>query len=352
MNKIKVLIIVNNAILRITLRTILEKYPDIDIVGLYKYDKEISNLIGEKKPDVILLGLDVLKDNGIRVLEKFFKINSSIPCFIIGMYLHENSDLSLKALDIGAIDIIHMNNFEDINKVEFKLINKIRAIKNIKFNQLKEKLYSTSKKKVERPLQLPEIDVTNKLKYKAVLIGVSTGGPQILQEMLPLFPANFPLPIVIAQHMPYGFTKAMAERLDKICQLNVVEAEDGDILESGKIFIGKGGYHIKIMKENFKIYLKITKEPIDSLYHPQINILFETAAKSLDGKVIAVIMSGMGSDGTEGLKILKKKGAYVIAQDESSSVIFGMPKSAIENGIVDKVLPFNKIPEEIIKKLK
>ncbi len=349
MNKINVLIIVNNAMLRITLRTILEKYPDIDIIGLYKYDEKILNLI-EKKPDVVLIDLDIIKDKGIQILKRFFKIYTSIPCFIISMDFQNNSDLSfisLKALDLGAIDIIHINNFEELDRIEFKLLNKIRAVKDIKFNKLKN-----LNKKFDFPVRLSNINVSNKLKYRAVLIGISTGGPQILQEMLPLFPANFPLPIVIAQHMPYGFTKAMADRLDKICQLNVVEAEDGDILESGKIFIGKGGYHIKIMKDSSKIFLKITKEPVDALYHPQIDILFETAAKSLDGRVIAVIMSGMGSDGREGLKILKEKGAYVIAQDESTSVIFGMPRVAIENGVVDKVLPFNKIPEEIIKKLK
>ncbi len=349
MNKIYVLIIVNNAMLRITLRTILEKYPDLDIIGLYKYDEKILNST-EKKPDVILIDLDIIKDKGIQILKRFFKIYTSIPYFIISMDFHNNSDLSfisLKALDLGVIDIIHINNFEEMDKIEFKLLNKIRAVKNIKFNKLKN-----LNKKFDFPVRLSNINVSNKLKYRAVLIGISTGGPQILQEMLPLFPANFPLPIVIAQHMPYGFTKAMADRLDKICQLNVVEAEDGDILESGEIFIGKGGYHIKIMKDSSKIFLKITKEPVDALYHPQIDILFETAAKSLDGRVIAVIMSGMGSDGTKGLKILKEKGAYVIAQDESSSVIFGMPRVAIENGVVDNVLPFNKMPEEIIKKLK
>ncbi len=355
-NKIKVLIVDDSALIRMTLKKMLEKYPDIEIIGYAKNGKEALEFIEKKRPDVITLDIEMPVLDGIETLKKIMQMENPIPCIMVSGVAEKGSEITLKALDLGAIDFITKPSLSiDIVKLELELVEKIRAAITVDLKKTKTRLLKTIPK--EKKIELPRIEITHhipqevKTKYKAVLIGISTGGPPALQEILPKFPKNFPVPIVVAQHMPPGFTKPMAERLDKLCELNVVEAKDGDVLQKGKIFIGKAGYHIKVKKRSSIIYLNITKQPEDTLYHPQVDILYETAAESIGGDVIAVIMTGMGSDGSKGLEKLKEKGAYIIAQDKETSAVFGMPRVAIEKGLVNKVVSLHKIPEEIIKKL-
>ena len=354
-DKIKVLIVDDSALIRMTLRKMLEKYPDIEIIGYAKNGKEALEFIEKKRPDVITLDFEMPIMDGITVLKKIMEMSEPIPCIMVSAHAGKGSEITLKALDIGAIDFVTKPTAlsKELDKLELELIEKIRAAKSVDLKKIRRKIIKP--KIEEKKLEIPRFEIKHEIpvstKYKAVLIGISTGGPPALQEILPKFPENFPVPLVVAQHMPPGFTKAMADRLDKLCPLKVVEANDGDILQKGKIFIGKAGYHIKIKKRGSIPYLNITKQPEDTLYHPQVDIMYETAAESLKGDVIAVIMTGMGSDGSIGLEKLKKYGAYVIAQDKETSAVFGMPRVAIEKGLVDKVVSLHNIPEEIIKKL-
>ena len=355
MDKIKVLIVDDSALIRMTLRKMLEKYPDIEIIGYAKNGKEALDFIERKRPDVITLDFEMPEMDGLTVLQKIMEMPDPIPCIMVSAHAEKGSELTLKALDIGAIDFVTKPTAlaKDLDKLELELVEKIRAAVLVDLKKVKKRFIipEVEKKKIEIPRPEIKHEIPTTTKYKAVLIGISTGGPPALQEILPKFPSNFPIPIVVAQHMPPGFTKAMADRLNKLCPLNVVEANDGDILQKGKVFIGKAGYHVKIKKRGSIPYLNITKQPEDTLYHPQVDIMYETAAETLKGDVIAVIMTGMGSDGSKGLEKLKKVGAYVIAQDKETCAVFGMPRVAIEKGLVDKVVSLHAIPEEIIKKL-
>ncbi len=354
--KIKVLIVDDSALIRITIRKMLEKYPDIEIIGYAKNGKEALEFIEKTRPDVITLDIEMPVMDGLETLKRIMSLPNPIPCIMVSGLTAKGADITLKALDLGAVDFITKPTAlaSELAKLELELVEKIRAAVTVDLKKAKRKI-------IERPeperrlLEIPKLTIKEKplekVKYKAVLIGISTGGPPALQEILPQFPENFPVPIVVAQHMPPGFTKPMADRLNKLCPLTVVEANDGDILQKGKIFIGKAGYHIKIRKRGSIVYLNITKQPEDTLYHPQVDIMYETAAETLGGDVIAVIMTGMGSDGSKGLEKLKPKGAYVIAQDKETSAVFGMPRVAIEKGLVDKVLPLQEIPKEIVRKI-
>ncbi len=352
-NKIKVLMVDDSAVVRLILRKLLESSNEIEVIGHAKNGKEALELIPKLKPDVITLDIEMPVMDGLTTLKEIMKMPNPVPVIMVSSLTKDGAEVTLEALNNGAVDFVTKPSktiSSELEKIKFDLIEKIKAASVTKLS--KPSRLTVSKPKVEKkPIIQAPVTLPEKTKFKAVLIGISTGGPPALQVILPKFPKNFPIPIVVAQHMPPGFTKPMADRLNKLCPLEVDEAKDGDILKKGKIFIGKAGCHIKIKKRGSIYYLNITDEPKDALYHPQVDIMFETAAEVFGGDVIAVIMTGMGSDGTEGLKKLKAKNAYVIGQDKETSVIYGMPRSAFEAGVVDIVVPLEKIPEKIIQKL-
>ncbi len=354
--KIKVLMVDDSAVVRLILRKLLESSNEIEVIGHAKNGKEALELIPKLNPDVITLDIEMPVMDGLTTLKEIMKMPKPVPVIMVSSLTKDGAEVTLEALNNGAVDFVTKPSktiSSELEKIKFDLIEKIKAAAVTKLRKasriISTKPSISEKKEITTPTT---ITIPEQTKYKAVLIGISTGGPPALQVILPKFPKNFPIPIVVAQHMPPGFTKPMADRLNKICPLEVDEAKDGDILKKGKIYIGKAGCHIKIKKRGSFYYLHITEEPKDALYHPQVDIMFETAAETIGGNVIAVIMTGMGSDGTEGLKKLKAKNAFVIGQDKETSVIYGMPRSAFEAGVVDVVVPLEKIPEKIIQKLK
>ncbi len=354
MEKIKVLMVDDSAVVRLILRKLLESSNEIVVIGHAKNGKEALELIPNLNPDVVTLDIEMPVMDGITTLKEIRKLSKPVPVIMVSSLTKDGAEITLEALNEGAVDFVTKPSktiSSELEKIKFDLIEKIKAAATTKHVKIK-RIPSVKHIEVEKK-ELPKITskISEQTKFKAVLIGISTGGPPALQVILPKFPKNFPIPIVVAQHMPPGFTKPMAERLNKLCPLEVDEAKDGDILKKGKIYIGKAGCHIKIKKRGAIYYLNITEEPKDALYHPQVDIMFETAAETIGSDVIAVIMTGMGSDGTEGLKKLKAKNAFVIGQDKETSVIYGMPRSAFEAGVVDVVVPLEKIPEKIIQKL-
>ena len=354
-DKIKVFMVDDSAVIRLALRKLLSSEPDIDVIGYARNGKEALEQLKTVKPDVITLDVEMPVMNGIETLKEIMKMPKPIPVIMVSSVTKAGAEVTLESLNLGAMDFVtkpSSSSSVEISKIKHDLVEKIKAA--VKFEPKKIHKITKPVEREQKEISLPRLEIkTDKAtKYQAVLIGISTGGPPALQEILPMFPKEFPIPIVVAQHMPPGFTKPMAERFNKICALEVSEAKEGDVLKPGKIFIGKSGCHIKFKKRGSMVYLHITEEPKDALYHPQVDIMFETAADVFGGDVIAVIMTGMGSDGTEGLKILKQKNAFVIGQNKETSAIYGMPKVAYEAGVVDVVVPLKKIPETIVKKLK
>jgi len=354
--KIKVFMVDDSAVIRLALRKLLESDKDIEIIGYARNGKEALEQLKIHKPDVITLDVEMPVMNGIETLKEIITMPHPIPVIMVSSITKAGAQVTLEALNLGALDFVtkpSASSSLELERVKNDLISKVKGAAGVEpkhIATIAAQVLKENKTTVSSKLSI-SVDTFKKSKYKVVLIGISTGGPPALQEILPQFPKEFPLPIVVAQHMPPGFTKPMAERFDKLSPLNVNEAKDGDILKPGKIFIGKAGFHIKIKKRGSTAYLNITEEPKDTLYHPQIDIMFETAAEVFGGDVIAVIMTGMGSDGTEGLKQLKMHNAFVIGQNKETSAIYGMPKVAYESGVVDKILPLKQIPETIIKKI-
>ncbi|MBS4024784.1 MAG: chemotaxis protein CheB [Clostridia bacterium] len=188
---------------------------------------------------------------------------------------------------------------------------------------------------------------------KILLIGTSTGGPKALQEVLPLLPENFPAPILIVQHMPPGFTKSLANRLNSLAAVLVKEAEDGEVLQKGVAYIAPGDFHLTIAKHhNNYLAVKLTKDPVVNGHRPSVNVMMESVCYNYNGKIIGVIMTGMGSDGTEGMKLIKGKNGITIAEAESTCIVFGMPKAAIQANCIDLTVPLHDIADIITKSMR
>jgi len=288
--------------------------------------------------------------DGLTALEIIMKESPS-SVLMLSSVTKEGADATLKALELGAFDFITKPSSifkisaDDIKK---QLVEKILLASKVRPSKLTTKVTRTyadkfGKRKVTKTPKGSMVD-------KIIAIGTSTGGPKALQSVIPLLPGNINAPILIVQHMPAGFTKSLAERLDNLSDVSVKEAEDGDQLKPGWVYIAPGDYHIKVNERNKSYYIELDGGATVSGHRPSADVMFESVSNISSKKVIAVIMTGMGSDGAKSLKLLKeKKGGYVIAQDENSCVVYGMPGSAVKLGAVDKIVSLNEISNEIMK---
>jgi two-component system, chemotaxis family, protein-glutamate methylesterase/glutaminase len=180
-----------------------------------------------------------------------------------------------------------------------------------------------------------------------LLIGTSTGGPSALQEVLGKLPPNFPLPILVVQHMPVGFTRSLAERLDRLSSLSVAEATDGDLLQAGHVYIAKAGFHLLLQRQGKKLRLRLEQEPADALHRPSVDLLFASAAAVMGDKVFALVLTGMGRDGAEGARAIKNAGGRVMIEAEESAIVFGMPRAVMEEVTVDGIVPLGGVAETL-----
>ncbi len=360
MKKIKVLVVDDSPLVRKRIKSFLESDPEIEVVDVAKDGVEALEKINMVKPDVVTLDIEMPRMDGIETLKRIMSRKDPIPCIMVSSLTKEGTKISLKALDLGAFDVITKPSaglLFDAEKIAKQLVEKVKEAKKVDPRKLSierrlSDLIRDIKGDVKEEYKLKENFSREKSRYKVVLIGISTGGPPALQKLLPSFPENFPIPIIVAQHMPEGFTAALAERLDKYCRLKVKEAENGDPLISGIIIIGKAGYHLKFRKRFGREEILLDKEPKEALYHPSVDVMFQSASEVFkDGKVLAVIMTGMGSDGARSLPLLKRNGAKIFSESKETCAIFGMPKAAIETGCVDKVLPLHKMAEAIMKEV-
>lgn len=344
---IRVLIVDDSPFLRRILKDILQIDDSIIVVGEAKNGKEAIDKIYSLKPDVVTLDVEMPVMDGITSL-KYIIRNFNIPVIMLSSFTKEGAQLTLKALEEGAFDFIPKptNIFKSEGQIfQQDIINKIKAAarSNIKANlsncTINKKLNTTSRKTVENDLNFENL----------IVIGASTGGPRALQSVIPLIPKNINASIAVVQHMPPKFTKSLADRLNSISEIEVLEGEDNLILKRGYCYIAPGDYHMKIIEDGNIFKLKLDKGPLVKGLRPSVDVLMESASKLNGLKIVGVIMTGMGTDGANGIVEIKKSKGYIIAQDKESSIVFGMPKSAIATKCVDKVVPLNKIAEEIIE---
>ena len=341
MKKIKVLIVDDSAIVRKVFSQELSKYPDIEIVGTAPDPFVARDKILKIKPDVITLDVEMPRMDGVTFLRKLMKYYP-IPVIIVSSLTQKGGKLTLEALDIGAVDVIAKPGGSfSVGDMSGQLLEKIRAASKVRM--LRENTNSRpDSEKVEPMKALAETS------HKIIAIGASTGGTEALKEVLSKMPVNSP-GILVVQHMPAKFTTAFAERLDGLCQIRVREAKDGDSVTPGTALIAPGNLHMILRRSGARYYVEVKNGPMVHHQRPAVDILFKSTAKYAGPNSIGAILTGMGVDGAAGLLEMKQAGAGTIAQDESTCVVFGMPKESIKLGAVDKVVPIYQVAQEIIK---
>ena len=371
---VKVLVVDDSGFFRRRVSEILSADPTIQVVGTATNGKEAIDPAIALKPDVITMDYEMPMMDGITAVRHIMQ-RCPTPVLMFSSLTHEGARVTLDALDAGAVDFLPKN-FEDISrnpdKVKQMLCEKVHSIS----RSNRRSLFSTpapaptpapvaaaptssfarpAPAPVARPAVAPvraaaapsaHSPAPKRKAYKLVAIGTSTGGPVALQRVLTQLPANFPAPIVLVQHMPAAFTKAFAERLDKLCRITVKEAEDGDILRPGLALLAPGG---KQMMVDGRGAIKILPGDERLNYKPCVDITFGSAAKSYGDKVLAVVLTGMGADGREGARLLKQGGSAIWAQDEASCVIYGMPMAIVKADLADAVYSLDDIGKHLVE---
>lgn len=351
--KIRVLVIDDSAFMRKSISYILESSGEIEIVGTARNGLEGFELVLKLKPDLVTLDVEMPVMNGLETLKKIMD-ECPTPVIMLSSLTAEGTETTLKALSLGAVDfltkdVVNLNS--GLVNIQKELIAKIKSIHNqrslaFRLSRINNRLSDPSQKKI---IQTSSNFVRPPFEIKAVMIGISTGGPLSLQKVIPELNKNIPVPIFIVQHMPAMFTRSLADRLDKMSPIAVKEAEDKEHIVPSQIYIGPGGKHMIAEKNSGAFLIKITDHPADSLYKPCVDVTLNSLIDYFGKHVFAIIMTGMGKDGFEAVKRLKKLGGYSVAQDEDSCVVFGMPKALVDNNLADAVLPLDSIATQINK---
>jgi two-component system chemotaxis response regulator CheB len=342
-NKVKVLVVDDSAFSRQTIKKILESDTDIEVIEIASNGIEAMKKVLKLKPDLITLDFDMPEMDGFGFLRWLMQ---QIPIPVIMVSSYSDSKTVFKALELGAVDFIAKPSRRatvELRNIEKDLLAKVRGTRGLNMSVLNKNLELLRQRKESTELQPAKggMDV--------VAVGASTGGPSALQIILAEMPPDFPSGIVVAQHMPRGFTKTLAERLDEICKVNVREAENGAEVEKGKALICPGGSHMTLKRRGGKVCVSLKRSTFKDKYTPSIDTMMVSAAEQCGENAMGVILTGMGNDGKEGMLEIKSRGGYTIAESEETSVVFGMPAEAIKAKAAVKVLPLQGIAREIIK---
>jgi two-component system, chemotaxis family, protein-glutamate methylesterase/glutaminase len=344
-NKIKVLIVDDSLFMRQMISDILRKDPEVEVLGTATNGEEGLKKIKILKPDVVTLDYEMPGLNGVATLKKIMR-QHPVPVVMISAYTKKGGEVTLEALANGAVDYILKPSGSislDIDSISLEIVRKIKNASKANLDAAKKSanLYGT-------PRKAPK-GVSHDI---AVVVGSSTGGTKGVELIIESLPSGFPAPVLIVQHMPEMFTALFANRLNRLASITVKEGEEGDEVKKGIAYIAPGGWHMKISDKNHKsknINLSLTKDPPIFGLRPAIDPLMESVSQIYGASTIGVILSGMGSDGTNGMCAISESHGMTLAQDEATSVVFGMPRRAIESGAVDDVLPIDKIPERIME---
>ncbi|MFC5696440.1 chemotaxis response regulator protein-glutamate methylesterase [Pseudomonas sp. GCM10022186] len=360
---VKVLVVDDSGFFRRRVSEILSSDPNIQVVGTATNGREAIDQALALKPDVITMDYEMPMMDGITSVRHIMQ-RCPTPVLMFSSLTHEGARVTLDALDAGAVDFLPKN-FEDISrtpeKVKQLLCEKVHSIarSNRRYSSFSASPQPAPAASLPaRPAAMPtqpghaaaaapaSAAAPKRKAYRLVAIGTSTGGPVALQRVLTQLPANFPAPLVLVQHMPAAFTKAFAERLDKLCRISVKEAEDGDLLRPGMALLAPGG---KQMMVDPRGVVRILPGDERLNYKPCVDITFGSAAKSYNDKVLAVVLTGMGADGREGARLLKQGGSQVWAQDEASCVIYGMPMAVVKANLADAVYGLDDIGRHLVE---
>ncbi len=351
--KIRVLIVDDSAVVRQTLSSILSGDPEIEVMGVASDPYVAASKIAHEVPDVITLDIEMPRMDGLTFLRKIM-MQHPIPVVIISSLAEGNTETGLKALELGAVEIIakpRMGTKDFIEDSQIRLRDAVKSAANAKLRRrtLNEVMQVQPKLSANAVLaaSAPSKSMI-KTSEKVIAVGASTGGTEALKEFLVALPADSP-GIVIVQHMPEKFTKSFSDRLNDLCKITVKEAEDNDTVIRGRALIAPGNYHMLLKRSGARYYVEVKEGPLVNRHRPSVDVLFRSTAQYAGGNAIGVLMTGMGDDGAQGLLEMHEAGAITVAQDEKSCVVFGMPKEAIKRGAADHILPLGQIADFVMK---
>lgn len=346
--KLRIVVVDDSAFMRKSLGIMLSSDPQIEVVGTARNGADAIELVKSLRPDLLTLDIEMPVMDGLTAL-KIIMAECPLPVIMVSSLTTEGANATLKALELGAVDFIPKEmSFVSVNitKIKDELISKVKTI-------ARHKLLNKRLQRLRDPISNPQPGFgTNGVipptqTFKAIALGISTGGPLSLQKVIPYISPKINVPMFIVQHMPPKFTKSLAERLNSLSPLTVKEAENDEVVQPSTAYIAPGGYHMTVRHNVSGPRIVISEEPSDTLHRPGVDVMMKSVLKQYGKNMLGIIMTGMGKDGFEGIKELKALGGFAIAQDEETCVVYGMPKAIVDGGLADQIVPLEKIPETI-----
>lgn len=341
---IRAIVVDDSAFVRKVVREMLSRSPYIEVVGVARDGEEALLLVESLRPDVVTCDLIMPRLDGVGFVRKQMAIRP-VPILILTSSPHDGEQV-LEALNAGAVDLVQKPTAlatEELLDIREQLVAKVKSAAIAPVRQLLNG---------EAHPTLAPVTTHRALRIDAVVLGISTGGPQALRRMLPEFPGNFPVPIAMVLHMPIGYTALFAEKLDELSALDVREAKDGDALRPGLALLAPAGRHLSFRRApDGTVVAQLSVHPLQKNHRPSADVLFQSAAEIFGSRVLGVVMTGMGEDGREGCGWIKAQGGTVLTEDEKSCIIYGMPRSVVEAGLSDRAVPLDGMAQAIIDQL-
>ena len=340
---VRVLVVDDSAYIRKVIREMLTRSPDVEVVGAARDGEEALELVESLRPDVVTCDLIMPGVDGVEFIRRQMGLRP-VPVVIVSI-AGESSERVLSALDAGAVDVVQKPSAlatERVLDMSDELVTKVVAAAGAPLAQPRPVPPAA-------PITAPGVSSG---RYSIVVIGVSTGGPQGLKSIVPRLPADFPLPVAIVLHMPVGYTEAYAKRLDETSPLSVVEATDGMEVKAGLVLVAPAGRHLSFRRDSDgRVRTHLDVRPLDCPHRPSVDVLFQSAAEVYKECVLGIVMTGMGADGREGSAWIKARGGTVLTESEDTCVVYGMPRSVVEAGLSDGVVPLDTLAEAIMQRI-
>lgn len=343
---IQVLVADDSAFMRKIISDIFTTEPGFKVIDTARNGKDAVDKVKRLRPDVVTMDVQMPVMDGITALELIMR-ECPTPVIMISSLTAAGAQATLQALAIGAVDFVAKSDgpISNISNLRSEIIAKCRTAAAASVG----KLISLNQNSLPASTGKIPLDTKPGITERIVAIGTSTGGPRALQEVITKLPQHLPAGIVVVQHMPPGFTKSLSERLNSLSALTVKEAQDNDLVSPGTVLIAPGDYHMILERNANKTVVRLNQQPLIGGHRPSVEPLMESVASIYGQRAVGVILTGMGRDGAQGISAIKQSQGYTIAEDQSTAVVFGMPKAAIELGVIDKVLPLPAIAGEIIR---
>jgi two-component system chemotaxis response regulator CheB len=353
MKNIRVLIVDDSALMRKKITEMLDTAFGIEVVGTARNGEDGINKAMELKPDVITLDVNMPVMDGLTALRIIIE-KELCPVIMLSSLTHEGTKTTFEAMSIGAFDFVAKPSgtvSRDIDIVRKELVRKVKAAAGMGYKKLTRKITVDVPAEDEQVVNDKTLEPVDSAGFKAVCIGISTGGPKTIFDVIPRIPADINAAIFLVQHMPVGFTESFSKRLNEASRIYVKEAAAGDIVSPGVCYVGKAGQHMTFYKKhNGVVTIRMSRAP-EHAFMPSVDVMMESACKVFTANTLGTLMTGMGDDGAASMCVIKRSGGFTIAESEETAIVYGMPREAVEKGCADIVLPSDKIANEIIRRV-